>query len=158
MSAPPPRPVRPPVTLAAEGTGRVLVQAAWAGLAVQALVAAAALIAPWGRGPHVVVCLVLLLGGLVATAAAFVQAVSRSRDEVVDVAGLFLLLGSAPRRTRLALWGAVAAQSALGLASAALRPYTSLAFGVLAPLWAYGLTLLWNARYGAFPARPRRRA
>jgi len=104
----------------------------------------------------VVACLVLLLGGVVAVSAAFVRAVDRSRAELVDVAGLFLLLGSAPRRTRTWLWGAVAASSAVGVASAAARPYTSLAFGVLAPLWAYGLTVLWNAVHGAFPPRPQR--
>jgi len=106
------------------------------------------------RGLHVVVCLLLLLGGVAAAALAFVRAVGRSRTELVDVAGLFLLLGSAPRRTRRWLWAAVAAQSAVGVAAAATRPYTSLAFGVLAPLWAYGLTILWNATYGAFPPRP----
>lgn len=102
------------------------------------------------------VCTVLLAGGLVASGLAFVRAIGRSRSELVDVAGLFLLLGSAPRRTRWWLWGAVAAQVAVGVAGAAARPYTSLAFGVLAPLWAYGLTILWNATYGAFPPRPAR--
>ena len=133
-----------------------MVKIAWAGVAVQALAAAGALASAAGRGPHVVVCVLLGMGGLVASALAFVRAVSRSRAELVDVAGLFLLLGSAPRRTRRWLWAAVAAQTALGVAAAAARPYTSLAFGVLTPLWAYGLTILWNARYGAFPPRPRR--
>jgi len=136
-----------------EGTGRRAVQAAWAGVAVQALAAAVALAAVGGRGPHVVVCVLLAVGGLAASALAFVRAVSRSRAELVDVAGLFLLLGSAPLRTRRWLWGAVAAQAALGVATAAARPYTSLAFGVLTPVWAYGLTLWWNAACGAFPPR-----
>ena len=149
-------PTRPEVEIPAEGTGRWVVQVAWAGVVVQALAAAVAVATVAGRGPHVVVCTLLLLGGLVAISLAFVRAVSRSRAELVDVAGLFLLLGSAPRRTRRWLWGAVAAQTALGVATAAARPYTSLAFGVLAPLWAYGLTVLWNATYGAFPPRPRR--
>jgi len=96
------------------------------------------------------------MGGLAATSVAFTRAVGRSRTELVDVAGLFLLIGSAPRRTQSWLWGAVAASSTVGAAGAAARPYTSLAFGVLAPLWAYGMAVLWNALYGAFPARPRR--
>ena len=50
----------------------------------------------------------------------------------------------------------MAVQCGIGGATAAARPYTSLAFGVLAPLWSYGLTVLWNAVYGAFPDRPRR--
>lgn len=150
------KPARPPVALAPEGTGRNLVRAAWAGVALQALTAVAAVATRWGRGPHVVVCSLLLLGGVAAVAVAFFRAVDRSRTEVVDVAGLFLLLGSAPRRARRWLWGAVAASSAIGVASAAARPYTSLAFGVLAPLWPYGLTVLWNAVHGAFPDRPAR--
>jgi len=150
------RPSRPPVTLAPEGTGRRLVQAAWVGVGLQAVAAATAVATRSGRGPHVVVCVALLVGGVVAATAAFLRAIDRSRTELVDVAGLFLLLGSAPRRTRTWLWGAVAASVAVGVASAAARPYTSLAFGVLAPLWAYGLTVLWNALHGAFPPRPRR--
>ena len=149
-------PTRPILALPPEGTGRAAVKAAWAGVAVQALAAATALAVAAGRGPHVVVCVFLALGGLVASALAFVRAVARSRTDLVDVAGLFLLLGSAPRHTRRWLWGAVATQTTLGVATAAARPYTSLAFGVLTPLWAYGLTVWWNARYGAFPPRPRR--
>ncbi len=136
--------------------GRWAVQAAWVGTLAQAAAAAVAVASRAGRGPHVVVCSVLLVGGLAAMAAAFVRAVSRSRAELIDVAGLFLLLGTAPRRTRWQLWVAVAAQSAVGVAGASARPYTSLAFGVLAPLWSYGLTVLWNAAYGAFPPRPAR--
>jgi len=147
---------RPAVVLASEGTGRWAVQACWGGLAAQAAAAAAAVATDAGRGLHVVVCTLLLLGGVAASGLAFVRAVGRSRTELVDVAGLFLLLGSAPRGTRRWLWAAVAAQAAVGLATASTRPYTSLAFGVLAPLWSYGLTVLWNATYGAFPPRPGR--
>ena len=142
--------------VAPEGTGRWAVQAAWAGVAVQAVAAAVAVVTRAGRGPHVVVCTLLLAGGVATASLAFVRAVGRSRTELVDVGSLFLLIGSAPRPTRRRLWGAVAAQTAVGLATAASRPYTSLAFGVLAPLWAYGFAVLWNATYGAFPARPRR--
>ena len=148
------RPARPAVQLAPDGTGHALVQAAWAGVGVQVLAAAVAVAARWGRGPHVVVCTLLLAGGVVASCAAFARAVNRSRAELVDVAGLFLLIGSAPRRTRRLLWGAVALSTVVGLAGASARPYTSLAFGILAPLWPYGLTILWNATHGAFPDRP----
>ena len=150
------RPPGPAVVVAPEGTGRWAVQAAWAGVVAQAVAAAVAVAARVGRGPHVVVCTLLLMGGVAAAAVAFLRAVGRSRTELVDVAGLFLLLGSAPRRTRRWLWAAVAAQTAVGVATASSRPYTSLAFGVLAPLWAYGFAVLWNATYGAFPARPAR--
>jgi len=39
-------------------------------------------------------------------------------------------------------------------ATAAARPNSSLAFGILAPLWGQGLAGLWGARHGAFPPRP----
>jgi hypothetical protein len=142
--------------MAAPGAGWWAVQAAWAGVGLQTVAAAAAVAARWGRGPHVAVCSLLILGGLATMVAAFLRAVGRSRDELVDVPGLFLLLGSAPRRTQLWLWGAVAASTAVGVAAAAARPYTSLAFGVMVPLWPYGLTVLWNALHGAFPSRPAR--
>ena len=147
---------RPRVEPAPEGTGRWAVQAGWAGAGAQVVAAAVAVASRTGRGPHVIVCTLLLVGGLAAAAVAFLRAVARSRTELVDVATLFLLIGSAPRRTRRWLWGAVAAQAAVGLATASARPYTSLAFGVLAPMWSYGFAVLWNATYGAFPARPAR--
>jgi hypothetical protein len=151
------RPARPAVALAPDDAGWSIVQAAWAGVGLQVVAAAAAVASRWGRGPHVVVCLLLLAVGVVASAAAFLRAVNRSRTELVDVAGLFLLIGSAPRRTRRLLWGAVLVSSVVGVAGAAARPYTSLAFGVLAPLGPYGLAVLWNAVHGAFPDRPPRK-
>lgn len=149
-------PSRPAVTLAPDGAGWSIVRAAWAGVALQVVAATAAVATRWGRGPHVVACTLLLAGGVVASAIAFLRAVNRSRTELVDVAGLFLLIGSTPRRTRRWLWAAVATSTVAGLGGAAVRPYTSLAFGVLAPLWPYGLTVLWNAVHGAFPNRPKR--
>jgi hypothetical protein len=151
------RPPRPAVVLAADDAGWSIVQAAWAGVGLQVLAAATAVATRWGRGPHVVVCLLLVAAGVAASAVAFVRAVNRSRTELVDVAGLFLLIGSAPRRIRRLLWGAVLVSSIVGVAGAAARPYTSLAFGVLAPLGPYGLTVLWNAVHGAFPDRPPRK-
>lgn len=149
-------PARPPVTLAADDAGWSIVRAAWAGVGLQLVAAGAGVASRLGRGPHVFVCTLLLAGGIIAAGAAFWRAVNRSRTELVDVAGLFLLIGSAPRRTRRWLWGAVATSTVIGVASASARPYTSLAFGVLAPLWPYGLTVLWNAIHGAFPPRPAR--
>ena len=42
----------------------------------------------------------------------------------------------------------------IAVVAAATRPFTSVAFAVLAPLWGLGLAGLWAARYGTFPARP----
>ena len=49
--------------------------------------------------------------------------------------------------------GSLAAQVAIGVGTAAARPFTSLAFGVLAPLYGLALTGLWGARHGRFENR-----
>ncbi|MGH9282335.1 MAG: hypothetical protein ACRD0S_05305, partial [Acidimicrobiales bacterium] len=41
----------------------------------------------------------------------------------------------------------------VALVAAGVRPNSSLAFGVLAPLWGQGLAALWAARHGTFPPR-----
>ena len=38
--------------------------------------------------------------------------------------------------------------------AASIRPYTEVAFGILAPMFGLGLMGLWGARYGEFPPRP----
>jgi hypothetical protein len=49
--------------------------------------------------------------------------------------------------------GALGLQIVVGIAGAAVRPYTSLAFGVLVPLFGLAMCGLWSATSGAFPAR-----
>ncbi len=99
---------------------------------------------------NLAVSAVLFVGGCIAFAVGFLRAAGRSRTEVVDMAGLFYLTGSAPtpvRRTLLGLWFA---QIAIATASvAAVRP----PFGVMAPVWGIGLLALWGARNGKFPSR-----
>ena len=48
---------------------------------------------------------------------------------------------------------ALAAQTTTAVAAAAVKPFTSVAFAVLAPMWGLGLAGLWAAKYGSFPAR-----
>ena len=83
-----------------------------------------------------------------------VRNINTRRRDVVDVAGLFFLTRSAPKNVQRNLMGAFGAQCVIGIASAALRPYTSSAFGVLVPVVGLGLAGLWAARRGTFPARP----
>ena len=64
---------------------------------------------------------------------------ARSRREELSVAGLFLLSGSAPSDVRRLLLGALAVQTAVALATASVRPFTPLAFGVLVPTFGLGL-------------------
>ena len=100
------------------------------------------------------VALALFLGGAGAMLVAYGLAVARSRHDTIAVGGLFFLAGDvAPTAVRNRLRAALAAQVAIGVTTAAVRPFTSLAFGVLAPLAALGLTGVWAARHGRFPAR-----
>jgi hypothetical protein len=42
---------------------------------------------------------------------------------------------------------------AVSVAGASVRPFTTLAFGTLAPMLGIGINGLWAARHGRFPAR-----
>jgi len=54
---------------------------------------------------------------------------------------------------RISMLGALGVQIVAGIATAAVRPYTSLAFGVLVPLFGLAMCGLWSATSGVFPAR-----
>lgn len=137
-------------------TGAGLVRASWVGTAAFAASAAAAAVVPAADLAALVVALALFVAGSGAFAAALVRAAARSRTEEVALARLFFLEG-APRRVRRLLLGSLAAEVAAALATAAARPNTSLAFGVLAPVYGQGLAALWGARHGVFsPRRPAR--
>jgi hypothetical protein len=41
----------------------------------------------------------------------------------------------------------------VAFAAAALRPFTSLAFGILVPMWGLALAGVWGARHGTFGPR-----
>lgn len=101
----------------------------------------------------VVVDLVLFAAGIVAFVGALLKAADRSRTEMVTLAGVFWLSGSAPSRARRPLLGALAVEVAVALVTAGVRPFTGLAFGVLVPVYGLGLTGLWGARHGTFAAR-----
>lgn len=99
---------------------------------------------------YLAVSLVLFFGGSLAFVVGFLTAVGRSRTEVVDMAGLFYLTGTAPRVVRRAMLGLWFLQIAVVAASLATAP----AFGVVAVLWGIGLLPLWGARHGEFRPRP----
>lgn len=133
--------------------GEEIVKASLAGTAAFALSAGLAAVRPAAAPPALVVAGVLFVGGIVAFAGALVRAAARSRTEAVHLAGVFFVAG-APRRVRLLLLGSLAAEVVVAFATAAVRPNTSLAFGILAPVWAQGLAGLWGARHGRFGPRP----
>lgn len=134
----------------ASGGGVVrLLTAATAGFA---LATAAAVV---GDGPVRVaaaaVDVALFAVGTVLFLAAFVVAASRSRTEAITLGGTFLLAGSAPPEVRRRFFALLAIQVAIALAAASIRPYTAVAFAVLAPMSAFGAMAWWGARHGKAP-------
>jgi hypothetical protein len=87
---------------------------------------------------------------------AYAVAVGRSRTDSIGIGGLFFLAGpdTAPRPDRRNLLASLATQAGIALASAGARPFTTLAFGVLVPLYGLALTGLYGACHGRFGPRP----
>ena len=100
-----------------------------------------------------VVSVVLFAIGVVLFVWAYGVAVVRSRDEEIAVTSLFFLAGSAPARVRWQLLGSTAVEVVVAAVTAGVRPFTSLAAGVLVPVYGLGLCGLWAARSGRFPPR-----
>ena len=137
--------------LALPNPGTGLIRLSWWGTAVFTVTAfAAAVGSDWLRWPAVIVALVLFAAGIVTMLWAFAAAVERSRVDAIGVGGLYFGMGSAPRPVRLHLLGALTIQVAVGITTASMRPFTSLAFGTLVPIFGIGLMGLWSARHGEF--------
>lgn len=100
-----------------------------------------------------IVALGLFTVGAVLFTAALWWGAQRSRTAEMGIGGWFLLLGTAPPSVRWQLLGSVGVQIVIGIATAAARPFSSLAFGTL--VWVAGLAVCgcWGARYGDFPER-----
>ena len=151
----------PNVTLADPGAGTALIGASLLGTALFTLTAVAAAIAPHTLDiPALVVSVTMFLAGTAAFVWAYLVAVVRSRRDAVAIVGVYGLgAGSTPQPVRIRLLGSLGAEVAVAVVTAAVRPYTSLSFGILAPMWGLGLAGVWGARHGGFPARspdPRR--
>lgn len=135
--------------------GRRIVQASWAGTLVFLATAGLATALAPADLVALVVALTMFAAGSAAFTVAFAVAVRRSRTEEIVVPSLFFLQGSAPTPVKRLLLGALAAQVVVAFVTAGIRPNTSLAFGILAPMYGLGLIGLWAARHGTFPLRPR---
>ena len=134
--------------------GSALIRTSLAGTALFTVLAVLAAAFPdVFAGPFVVVSLLQFLAGTIVFVLAFLRAVDRSRTEAIGVGGLFFAAGTAPVRVQWALLTSLAVQVVVAVTVAAIRPYTPLAFGILAPMWALALTGLWVAVHGTFPAR-----
>jgi len=131
-----------------------IIRAAIVGTVVFAVVAVAAAALPDQLAVvAVVVDLVLFAVGIATFVAALLKAADRSRTQAVTLAGVFWLSGSAPADARRPLLAALGVEVVVALVTAGVRPFTGLAFGVLVPVYALGLTGLWGARHGTFAAR-----
>jgi hypothetical protein len=93
---------------------------------------------------------VLFAVGIVAFLWGYATGVVRSRDETITLGGLFFLAGTAPQVVRFRMRLALAVQVVAAVAAAAIRPYTAVAFAVLAPMLGLGLMAAWAARHGEF--------
>lgn len=126
----------------------------WAGTVVFVATAVAAAVWPAGRPVAVAVALVLFAVGIVAFLTAYGIAVARSRNDAIGIGGLYFLAGDvAPAGVRRAFMAALAVQIVVALATAAVRPFTTLAFGILVPMFGLGLSGVWGARHGFFERR-----
>lgn len=127
------------------------------GLFVVSASMAALVFTPVFRGLGVVVAVGLFTLGVAAFIWGYFAAVQRSRYSSISVVSLFFLLGDvASDKVRWLMNGCLAVQGLCGLITALARTSTdgrsgsTLAFGVLVPLFGIGLNGLWASRHGSF--------
>ena len=134
--------------------GAGVVNASFAGTGALLAVAAAGMADPDAFGGlTAVVSGVLFTVGIVAFLWGYANGVVRSREEKITLGGLFFLSHTAPKVVRFRLRGALVVQIVVATVAASVRPYTAVAFAVLAPMFGLGLLALWGAKYGTFFAR-----
>ena len=134
--------------------GERIVRASWIGTAALGLTSGIGAALSSCDVVALVVALVLFAAGTVAFGFAYARAVARSRTDKVGIMSLFFLEGAvAPKQVRRLLLGSFVVEVVMAILVAAFRPNTSLAFGVLAPVYGLALAGLWGARHGTFPPR-----
>jgi hypothetical protein len=110
----------------------------------------------WARPIGVAVALILFTVGCVLFLWGYAVAVQRSRTNEIGVTALYLLTdGVAPKPVKARLLGLLTIQVVAALTTAALRPFTTVAFGILVPMFGLGVNGLWAARHGRFAERAR---
>lgn len=137
--------------------GSRIVTASWIGTGLLAAAAGLTLVTSATEPVVVVVSVGLCAAGVVGFVAAYVAALGRSRTEELAVASVYFLTHGTPARVRRLLMGAFVVQIAVAVGASSLRPYTAMAFTVLAPMYGLGMAGLWGARHGTFPPRRPRR-
>lgn len=135
-------------------TGSGLVHASFLGTGALLVAGGAGVASPDDFGGFTtVVSGVLFAVGMVALLYGYAAGVVRSSEEQVTLPGLFFLSHTAPKAIRFRFRIAFAAQIVVAVAAAVIRPYTSVAFAVLAPMLGLGLMAAWGARHGRFHPR-----
>ncbi len=114
---------------------------------------------PW-KVLAVVVALVLFSVGVITFIWSYWTAVQRSRTDNIAVAQLYMLAGrSTPRSVKIQMNFALLTQVVAALATAISRsstdgrPGSTLAFGILVPMFGLGLNGLWCSKFGSFSPR-----
>lgn len=148
----------PPDGAPRDDGGAWIVRASWISTGMLAVGAAVSVLAESLQWVVIPIAVALAVVGFVAFAAAYVTAIGRSRTEEIAVAGVYFLIDCAPKAVQRSLLASFAAQVAIAVLAASLRPYTAVAFAILAPLNGIGLAGLWGARHGTFPPRRDRTA
>lgn len=134
--------------------GALLVQLSFVGTGALLVAAVVGVLSPDGAGVFTAsVSGALFAVGVVLFLWGYAVGVVRSREEQITLGGLFFLSGTAPRIVRFRLRVAFAVQVAASVVAASVRPYTAVAFAVLAPMLGLGAMATWGARYGTFHPR-----
>lgn len=127
------------------------------GAFVVSAIVAAVVFTPIVRAIGVIVALLLFAVGVACFIWGYFTAVQRSRYDNISVTSLFLLLGEVSSiKIRRLMNGCLIMQGLVGLITALTRTSTdgrsgsTLAFGVLVPLFGLGLNGLWSSRHGSF--------
>ncbi|HEX2850917.1 MAG TPA: hypothetical protein VHN98_10205 [Acidimicrobiales bacterium] len=135
------------------GGGRIAL-ASWAGTAAFTLTSLLGVVVAALRPVAFAVATVLFLAGCVLFFWAYAIAVGRSRTDAIGIGGLYFLAGdTAPAAVRRSLGASLAVQIVVAIVTASLALYTSLAFGILVPVYGLGAMGLWGARHGSFEPR-----
>lgn len=146
-------------------SGATIVRANVIGTAIFTLSAIVAAVVFDGvaKSQGVVVALTLFGSGVVFFLWGYWRAVQRSRHDVMSVTELYFLVGpSIERRTARLMNGLLAVQVVVAVTTALVRgstpatdgsstPGSTLAFGVLVPVFGLGLNGLWSSAHGRFP-------
>jgi hypothetical protein len=147
----------------ASASGDVIVVADVVGTAVFSITAitAAVVFSTPTQWVGAITAMGLFLIGVFAFLWSFWSVVQRSRTEQIAVTQVYLLIGPpTPARTRRTMLAMLVIQIVVGLTTALTRteadngsPGTSLAVGVLVPMFGIGMNGLWAAYHSVFPPR-----